>query len=353
MYSHNRLIGAHTRLSSVRFGTRIIDSHAHLGKFYHQKNNQWQLANYQTSDTAQIINKTQNPDVQKVLISNLSCISSKIPGTTGIQTFQDEYEGNIALLNECKQDSRFYPLAVCQPHDGPANAQGLSRLLQDPRYQGKFYGLKFHPEHMGLDANHPAYVPYMALASKYKLPCVFHASPGHSDPRKIYETAKKYPQVPVVLYHMSLQPGQFVKDLPAQEIEQRQLGNLLDKHCWEIRERWNQDGIQTVKEALNKGDANLFLEVSWSKPETIVKAIKEVGPDRVLWGSDAPFTEDRNGQQISYQQRVNEVKKAIQKGFPANSFEIIDKVFYRNSEALFFQKRSTTLPKPNTLNSVL
>ena len=55
----------------------------------------------------------------------------------------------------------------------------------------------------------------MQLAQKYKKPCLFHSEVitdtngnivrnGVSDPDLIYETARKFPQIPVILGHMGL-----------------------------------------------------------------------------------------------------------------------------------------------------
>jgi len=160
-----------------------------------------------------------------------------------------------------------------------------------------------------------------------------------ADPRRIYNLAKRTPNVPVVLYHMSLAPAKKVSDLTEDEINQRGIGNARDKWIWDVREKWNQDGIDAVKESLTKKDANLYLETSWTKPETVVKAIKEVGADRVLFGTDAPIGDfGEFATKEKYYEYVDSIQNAIRTEFKEKADGIIEKVFYQNAEGLFKQQ---------------
>jgi predicted TIM-barrel fold metal-dependent hydrolase len=47
--------------------------------------------------------------------------------------------------------------------------------------------------------------------------------------------------------------------------------------------------IATVKQALAQGDAQLYLETSQADPAEVLRAIKELGSDRVLFGTDATY----------------------------------------------------------------
>lgn len=317
------------------FTGKIIDAHGHVGKFHNEQQNGWKLDTYKLNSISAVLPRQTDQDIEKVLVSNLSCISNTVPGGKGLKTFKDEYQGNKQLLLDCQQTPGFFPIAVAQPRLDTKNAADLNRLLSE--YPKQFYGLKFHPDYLGLDANNAAYDAHLNLAERYNLPCVFHSAPGPSAPEKIYELARRHPDVPVVLYHMNMAPGVFVKDLPSSEIFKRHLQNSQNQHCWEHRELWNREGITVVEEALRKKDANLYLEVSWAKPETVVEAIKRVGPTRVIWGSDAPFLELRAGKEVSYAQRIEEVETAIRASFGSKASDIIDQIFYRNSQELFFK----------------
>ena len=313
---------------------KIIDSHVHLGK--------WKNDYYYPDRLRQYTGMTsEGQNVEKFFASTLDCLVKKDG-----KYLKNETEGNLEMVyNIKKYNAQDYvkPLLVCQPDSG--NATNIERLIQSNE---KFYGLKFHPIDAGLNADNKLYEPYMKLAEKYKLTTVFHSGPAGTEasPQRIYNLAKKFPKVPVVLYHMSLAPGGKVGNLNQEEISKRGIENAKDKYIWEVREKWNQDGINAVKDSLSKKDANLYLETSWTKPETVVKAIKEVGADRVLFGTDAPigdFNEFAN--KTKYYEYVNSVQNAIRSEFKEKADEVIEKVFYKNAEGLFKFQTTTITPK--------
>jgi predicted TIM-barrel fold metal-dependent hydrolase len=350
-------------INTTSFKGTIIDSHAHLGT-WKKDNFQPASLNNIAQDTFEIaINgKTQTDEIECFLISNLSCFDKK-----NGQFVQDEITGNKELLEICKNNPKFKAELACEPNHG--NAENIENLLKDRG--NEVYALKFHPQESNLAADDAKYEKYMQLAQKYKKPCVFHSDriDTHSSPYKIYELAKKTPNVPVVLYHMSMASGDVVKDLPVDQIQAKGLeqvaatvysgGEDYKNYVWEYRDRWNQDGIDVVKKAIDNKDANLYLEISWTKPETVVNAIKKVGEDRVLFGTDAPF--DDRGKYIQY---VTDVKTAIKQEFGDKADGIINKVFFQNSNNLFFDgklhmsvgkagKAASSSIKESTSSSVL
>ena len=328
------------RISSVCSFTgdkRIIDSHVHLGT--------WKGEYYYPAKLKEYTGETQSgQNVQKFFASTLDCLVKKDG-----HYIKNETEGNLDMVNNIKiANAQDYvkPLLVCQPDTGAAS--NIENLLKTGN---TFYGLKFHPIDSKTNADSTLYDSYMKVAQKYKLTTVFHSGPlgTEASPQKIYNLAKRYPDVPVVLYHMSLSPGGAVDKLPAEEIASRGLEGDKGKWVWEVREKWNQDGIDAVKESIAKKDANLYLETSWTKPETIVKAIKEVGADRVLFGTDAPigdFGEFAN--KNKYYEYVDSIQNAIRSEFKEKADEVIEKVFYKNAEGLF---KTQTFPiKPEIAN---
>lgn len=123
----------------------------------------------------------------------------------------------------------------------------------------------------------------MQLAQKYKKPCLFHSEVitdtngnivrnGVSDPDLIYETARKFPQIPVILGHMGLGGKEA-----------------------------NEVAINTLISSIENGDARLYADLAWVdfdnplKP-TIVEIIKRLlntsqgdKTERLLFGTDAPL----------------------------------------------------------------
>lgn len=319
--------------NNISFRGKIIDSHAHIGHWSADK------ADYRASGVNNLIQDTfeinvnghiEHDRVESILASSMSCLDM-VDG----KPYQSELEGNQALIDECNGMPKIKPLAVCQP--GYGNSDNIESLLKFNL--GRVYGFKFHPMCLGINANDQRYLPYMKLAEKYKLPCVFHSDAvgSFADPNLIYELAQKTPKVPVVLYHMSLAPAGKVGELPAEEIKRRGLVGQEDKYIWEVREKWNNEGISVAQKALRQKDANLYVDVSWTKPETVIHAIKKLGADRVLFGTDSPLGKFINRE--DYAKNIAEIKQAIKAEFnPRQAEVIINKVFYANANELFFEK---------------
>lgn len=412
---------------NVSFSANIIDSHCHIGQDIAPDSGKVFSLDYlsqvlRNKFDIYIKGVKQTDEVVYSFVSNLSAIAAHENG----EPVADEIAGNKDLLKQIEGNARFKALAVCQP--GIGNAENIDTLLREN--EGKIFGLKFHPEFLGKAADDISYVPYLKLAEKYNLPCVFHSDKlgSYADPKSIYEAAKQIPKVPVVLYHMSLAPGCLIKDLTETDREKPEIKKLENecyekiekefsekikklkeqlikilkeqlkeklkenneeilkensefkliekikdfgikriiekikyaneeklkeygkeileevekfekKPVWEIREAWNRDGIKTVEEAVKNGDANLYLEVSWTKPETVIEAIEAVGEDRVIWGTDTPFMELGSNIEKYYQERVQQVKNAIMDRYSADGERKIQKIFYDNSYEIFIAKK--------------
>src|SRR5262249_52218104 len=127
-------------------------------------------------------------------------------------------------------------------------------------YEHLFVGMKFHPEFNHFDADDPRVDPYLALCERYKIPAVFHcaADGSKSSAGKIYAAARRHPSVPIILYHM----GFFAS---------------------------HQSAIDAVLQSITRKDARLYLELSQVSPQDALGAIRKVGSDRVLFGTDATY----------------------------------------------------------------
>jgi uncharacterized protein (TIGR03086 family) len=114
-------------------------------------------------------------------------------------------------------------------------------------------GLKLHPAYDDYPADSPGLDPFLAVAQEAGVPVTVHTAPGHSDPDLVRRLAERFPEVPFVLYHTFLGPP-------------------------EGRRRAARHAQQL---------SNLHLETSWCRSEEVRRLFDEVGPDRVLFGSDA------------------------------------------------------------------
>jgi len=299
--------------NNIFFRGRVIDSHTHIGNWSADK------FNMQESDLLELVNKKLNvkingrddiDEVKYVFVSNSDCIDMKDG-----KPYLNEIDGNQKMLDSANRNPLIKPLAVCQPSYG--SAENIKKLLDEN--PGKFIGLKFHPQMLNLAANDEKYLPYIKLAQDYKLPCLFHSDAvgSLSDPKLIYEVAKKFPEVSFILGHLGL------NDYQSQ----------------------NANAINVMKESIEKGDAKLYADLAWTDVPAIKKAISELKnmpqgdfTNRLLFGTDAPLGEfnhpDRK-QPNYYAKRIGEIKSMIETNFKQDAEILTDNIFYKNSVDLF------------------
>jgi hypothetical protein len=300
--------------SSVSFTRKIIDCHAHFGDWFDGIWNKKVVLSPESLsksiDIAPSNDINGNPNVvENVLISHIEGIDTK-EHKPGNEVVKKENDANREIIELCGMSDRFLPIAVCQPGRGGDPAQ-LNNLIEANKDSNKaFRALKFAPNMLGIPSDDQCYDPYLFVADNQKLPCVFHTCiDGYSDPDKTYTLAKRHKEVPVVLYHTEMN-GDYNK------------------------------GISVVEESIKNHDANLYLEVSWVPEKAIIEAIKRVGSERVLFGTDTPLGEfgEVKGH---YANRITSIEKAIyesfsNEGMPKKDIEdIIDNIFYNNSKRLF------------------
>lgn len=312
-------------IDTVNFKGKIIDSHAHIGS--------WVGKSYGVNSLDKFIKQPlENGDViDKMVVSSLSCLEKGA----------SEIEGNMEVLQMAKSNDKIIPLISCEPNNG--SVHNIIRLFNEN--EGKFYGLKFHPDGSRLIADDVKYHPYLKFAQKKNLPCLFHCGINwdggefvaekfrYSVPKRIYEAAKTIPNTPVIMAHMGA-------------------GG----------ERVHKIALDTLIESVEKGDAKLYADISWvdcatdEKPNIInaIKILKNTSKgdmtERLLFGSDIPIGEfDEGFKNLSgteyYKKTIEDIKRAIKENFDDGD-EIIDKIFYKNAESIFLKNKE---PKTNFL----
>jgi len=227
---------------------QIIDIHAHIGSYQ----------GYDLS-TPTLLDNLERYGIRLALISNID--GAALPGTT---LNLDEIAANQATVEQVRRyPDKLRGLAWTRPTDG--SPEKVEPFLRESIASGSgrrvFVGIKFHPDMNHFPADDPRVDGYLRLCEKYQLPAVFHCGSdgtSNSAPQKIYAAARRHPVVPVILYHMG----------------------FLGPHG---------SAIAVVKAALAKGEAQLYLETSQADPAEVLRAIKELGSSRVLFGSDATY----------------------------------------------------------------
>lgn len=276
----------------------IIDSHVHIG------NSEW--GNFTPEYLINIIK-----EADYAVCSNLNGIDS----TAGIC---DEYECNTEMLEVAKRYPKLKPLAVCQPNTTENNCVIRNLLENHP----EFVGLKIHPEYMRLPADSDKYNKYLELAREFKKPCLYHS--GHiksrfSSPVLIYKKAQEFPEVPVILGHLSTGP----------------------KDCHKM-------AIEILLDAVENDRANLYVDVSWidfaferlseSMEDTLllIESLRRTRKGnqtyRILWGSDAPVGEFNHSRE-SYLKNLKIFKQRVLERF--NDESLLENLLSENARKLY------------------
>lgn len=282
---------------------KIIETHAHIGH--------WSADNVDFTEeviqdalqdpfTVSVCGEDEENEVVAVMVSNMSGLDTDPDGSPSL----DEIECNTEMLDICAENPKLKTLIIGQP--GYGDAENLVNLIEERG--DEIYGIKMHPNTLMLDANDPLYEPYMAVAEEYGLPVQFHSQDNWSSPVYIYETAQKFPDVPVIMAHLGM-------------------GDDAN-HYFTL-------GLLTA--ALRSGTANLYADVSWLSPDTLANILKMIDEEiltHLLWGTDIPL--GPFGDPSYYPRRVGEVKSAIREAFEDDADEIMQKLFYQNAYDLFF-----------------
>ncbi len=202
-----------------------IDAHAHVGYF-----GSWCDVGLTAGEMAEAMRRY---DIEKSIIS------------------YPDNNVTLAALTELPQ--AFSALAWMDPNQGESAVGEFERLTAEHG----FSGLKLHPLFNAYTANDAVVFPLMDVARKKDLPVFIHCGhPPFSLPWSIAQLAEEYPDVRIVMVHMGHGHGVY---------------------------------IQASLDMARKHD-NLWLENSGMPMHTKIKeAYERVGPDRIFWGSDAPF----------------------------------------------------------------
>jgi uncharacterized protein len=267
---------------SVAAGTDIIDVHAHIGNF----------RGYDLS-LANLLQNMKRYGINFALISNIDAAQ-----LSGVTPNKSETEANQETATAVRNNSKLLRgLVWVRPNDG--SPEVIEKFLTQKLNDGHpiFVGMKFHPEMNHFKADDESVDAYLSLCAKYRIPAVFHCgrSGSNSSPERIYNIAKRHPDVAIVLYHM----GAFGP---------------------------HESAIRIANEAIKNEDAQLYLETSQVDPDSVLKAIRTVGSDHVLFGTDACYYGKNH--YASYQKLIEALKSELKK-------EEAEKVLSGNSRRLF------------------
>lgn len=166
----------------------------------------------------------------------------------------DEVDANLACLRVCRAAPRLAPLYWVRPGRLDSNIHAFAgALATEP-----FAGVVFAPAEGDFDAADPRLEPYLAVLAAVNRPAVFCVQADERAlPAKVCHQAGRHAEVPMVLCLC----GSGASERAA----------TLDVAC----------------QARRRGSANLYLDTSHADAAEAHAAVRALGSDRVLFGSDA------------------------------------------------------------------
>ena len=315
------------RGANPAFQAKIIDGHAHLGKWGERTYGVDNLDKFIKSPIEVVVNGQKSTDtIEKMVVSSAFALADK-------GNFADELTGNEKMLTMIEGRKEFIPLAVCQPSKTNGDITNIKELFN--RHPNTFSGLKFHPTTLPLENDADflkAYEPYINFAKEKNLPCFFHCQGGQADAWKIYELAQKAPEVPFILGHSGSLAGE---------------GRVN-----------RENAIKVFEDALKTKKANIYMDLSWvdwldsgfpSKEQPDTRRILDIaynnnGLGKVVFGTDAPlgcygeWESPHFNNKRCYSDTVSYLKTTISQLFGKDAEKVSKQIFYSNSKKLYMKK---------------
>ncbi len=149
-------------------------------------------------------------------------------------------------------------------------------LLKELLDGDRLFGLKLHTLATHTHALKLIGSKFTEFATEHSLPIMIHSGPDeYSRPDQIVEVAKKYPDTRICIAHT----GDYEKDLFA-VLTKDGLPNLFTDLAPHITNCY----------FAQRRDDGKILDLDYSKPRQVIMDLYKMIPDRLLWGTDEPWT---------------------------------------------------------------
>ncbi|WP_029246891.1 amidohydrolase family protein [Schlesneria paludicola] len=222
-----------------------IDVHAHYGRYSRQGVDP-KIEEFMTASAELVVRRARLANIEWTIASPLKALLPRLEG--------NPIGGNEEAAATIDNTEGMLQYVVVDPLT-PATYDQAAEMLQKP----KCVGIKIHPEEHGY-------------------PIVEHG-------RKIFEFAARHRAV--VLTHSSEQNSQaddfvpFINDYPEVKLILAHIGH-----------GWDGDVSHQIRAIQRCRHENVFADTSSARsitPGLIEWAVKEVGPERILFGTDTPL----------------------------------------------------------------
>jgi len=216
----------------------LVDVHAHIGVFTPDAPRPVRVAMYAGSCGLQV-----------VLVSNRDAAAQPRPAAD-----RNETDTNLACLEACRMHPRLAALYRVRPGALDSHVHALAgALTSDP-----FRGVTFCPEENGFEADSPLLDAYMRVLASGSWPALFCVTADErAAPTRIYNLARRHPTVPIVLCPCGSGKVQ------------------------------RSAALDVAVHARRQENAELYLDTSHADADGVRLAVRSLGAQYVLFGSDA------------------------------------------------------------------
>lgn len=248
---------------------QAIDVHAHLGAYVDEDP---QMAEFMSGDAERVVSLAARARTGTTVISSLRALLP--PGR------YDTLAGNEDVLREVEQVDGLRMWAVLEPRLPESFAQ-VKWLLGHPRC----LGIKIHPELHGYAIAEYGHEVF-AFAARHGAVVQSHSGDPYCLPEDFLPFADSFPEVTLILSHLG----------------------------------WGHDGLMAhqVRAVQRSRHGNVYADTSSSRsivPGLIEWAVREVGAERILYGTDSPlYFAPMQRARIDQAEMPDEAKRVILRG---------------------------------------
>jgi predicted TIM-barrel fold metal-dependent hydrolase len=220
-----------------------IDVHGHYGTYIRNGD---ESDSFCSADAAEVIRRAHRVNIALTIVSPLSALLPRFQA--------DAVAGNIEAAQVVAQTPQLRQYVVIDPRRAETYAQAEEMLAQP-----QCVGIKIHPEEHGYPIREHAR-PIFEFAARQRAVVLTHSSEQNSLADDFVVWANEFPEVRLILAHIG---------------------------CG-----WDGDPTHQVRAIQQSRHGNIFADTSSAKsvtPGLIEWAVREVGVDRVLFGTDTPL----------------------------------------------------------------
>lgn len=221
-----------------------IDVHAHYGKY--DRGKQDVVNEFMTGDADVVVRRARQANTRLTVVSPLEALLPRLGG--------NPVKGNIDAARVVAQTDGLLQWVVLDPTKPETYAQ-TEEMLRLP----KCVGIKIHPEEHGYPiAEHGKAI--FSFAAKHRAVVLGHSSEQLSLASDYVKFADDFPEVTLIIAHLG---------------------------CG-----WDGDLTHQVRAIQQNKHGNLFTDTSSARsitPNLIEWGVREVGADRILFGTDTPL----------------------------------------------------------------